>query len=125
MAGPRPDCLRLPRSRRLQKSREFSRIKAGGARLVCGCLIANWQPAGPGFLSRIGIVTSKRIGNAVIRSRARRLLREAFRLHQCELNQAVELILIARASIKGKPRSEVERDFLRAMRQARLLKEVA
>ena len=125
MAGPSPDCLRLPRSRRLQQAREFSRIKSSGARMVCGCLIANWQPAGSGSFSRIGIITSKRIGNAVVRSRARRLLREAFRLHQGDLNQSVELILIARASIKGKARSEVERDFLRAMRQARLLKEAA
>lgn len=124
MAGPRPDCLRLPRSRRLQQGREFSRIKAGGARLVCGCLIANWQPIGSGSFSRVGVITSKRIGNAVIRSRARRLLREAFRLHQGDLNQTVELILIARASIKGKHRGEVERDFLRVMRQARLLKEL-
>ena len=59
----------------------------------------------------------------MVRSRARRLLRESFRLHQNQLTQPVDLILVARASIVGKSFGSVETDFLTALRQARLLKE--
>jgi ribonuclease P protein component len=89
--------------------------------LVCGCLIANWQ-AVPAAASRLGVVTGARIGGAVVRSRARRLLRESFRLHQHELARPVDLVLVARPSIAGKGLAQVERDFLAALRKTGLLK---
>jgi ribonuclease P protein component len=75
--------------------------------------------------SRVGVVVSSKVGGAVVRSRARRLLRESFRLHQCELTQPVDLVLVARASIDGKKFSEVEQDFLNTLRKAGLLKPTA
>jgi ribonuclease P protein component len=58
----------------------------------------------------------------VARSRARRLLRESFRLHQHELARPIDLVLVARPSIAGKRFAEVERDFLTTLRKAGLLK---
>jgi ribonuclease P protein component len=63
------------------------------------------------------------MGNAVKRARARRLLREAFRLHQMRLTQPVDLVLVARASIVGKAFAEVESDYLTGLKRARLLVE--
>jgi ribonuclease P protein component len=61
------------------------------------------------------------VGGAVARNRARRLMREAFRRHQLELAQPVDLVLVARPSIAGKGFAEVERDFLITLRKAKLL----
>jgi ribonuclease P protein component len=113
--------LRLARSRRLKHQGDFAKARSQGQRWVSGCLIANVRPRAEGGISRVGVVTSKKIGNAVQRSRARRLLRETFRLHQHELEGAVDVVLVARLSIGKKKFTEVERDFLRALRQARLL----
>jgi ribonuclease P protein component len=66
-------------------------------------------------------VTSSRIGNAVVRNRARRLLREVFRLHQHDLARPVDLVLIARPSIAGKNFSDVEQDFLATLRKTGLM----
>jgi len=112
--------LPFPRSSRLKLRGDFVRAKTGGRRLVCGCLIANVLPRLPGQSSRLGVVTSRKIGRAVVRSRARRLMRESFRLHQRDLTQPVDLVLVARPSIAGKKLAEVEGDLMRVLRLARL-----
>ena len=106
---------------RLKQRRDFTELKQQGQRLAAGCLIANWKTAPAGSGSRLGVITSRKLGSAVTRSRARRLLREAFRLHQHDLRQPVTMVLVARSSILGKPRADVERDFLSALRRAKLL----
>ena len=120
MSGDSPAVLGFPRSRRLKQQGEFARARAQGQRVICGCLIANVLPR-PGLpAARLGVVTGKSVGNAVARNRARRLMRESFRLHQHELAGPVDLVLVARPSIAGKKLAEVERDFLRVLRQARI-----
>jgi|YelNatPaOPRAMG01_1025707.scaffolds.fasta_scaffold00801_23 ribonuclease P protein component len=115
--------LRLPPSRRLKAHRDYDRVKAQGRRLTEGCLILNWLPLPGGGPSRVGVVVSRKLGKAVVRSRARRLLRECFRLHQLDLAQPAEVVLVARQAIVGKSLREVESDFLKALRKAGLLRQ--
>ncbi len=122
MAAVSP-ALGLPRARRIKQARDFARAKLQGRRVVSGCLVANWLALPAGAASRVGVITGRKLGGAVVRTRARRLLREAFRLHQLQLRQPLDLVLVARASIVGKAFSHVEKDFLAALRQARLLNE--
>jgi ribonuclease P protein component len=117
-----PNRLRLGRASRLAQSRDFARVRQAGERLAQGCLIANWHRLPAGAPPKLGVVTSKKIGGAVARNRARRLLRESFRLHQHELAQPVELVLVARNSIAGKHFAGVEKDFLAALKRAGLMK---
>jgi ribonuclease P protein component len=113
--------LRLPRERRVTRGRDFLRARAEGRRLAVGCLALNWVEASSGA-TRLGVITSRRIGGAVIRTRARRLLREAFRRHQHRIARAVDVVLVARQSIVGLPFSGVESDFLTALKRADLLR---
>ena len=117
-----PKRLRLGRPSRLAQSRDFARVRQQGERLVLGCLIANWNKLPDGSAPKLGVVTGKKIGGAVQRSRARRLLRESFRLHQYDLAQPVEIVLVARNSIAGKTYAEVEKDYLAALKCAGLSK---
>jgi ribonuclease P protein component len=112
----------LGRDLRLEQNRDFARVRQQGERLALGCLIANWHRLPDGAAPKLGVVTSRKIGGAVERSRARRLLRESFRQHQHELSQPVELVLVARNSIAGRSFAEVEKDFLATLRRANLLK---
>ncbi len=107
----------------IKQGRDFLKARQEGQRSVTGCLIANWRQLPAGTTSRLGVVTSSKIGNAVARSRARRLLRETFRAHQHDLAQPVDLVLVARKSIGGKGFADVEKDFLVTLRRANLLKE--
>ena len=117
--------LSFGREKRVQQSAEFARIKAEGRRLAKGSLLGNWiEEAGrEGQPLRLGVVTPKSVGSAMERSRARRLMREAFRLNQEKLKRPLTLVLVARQSIVGNGLAEVERDFLNLMRAARLLAE--
>jgi ribonuclease P protein component len=106
---------------RLQRTREFAQVRQEGRRVSKGCLIANWAALPPGTGPRLGVIASRAVGGAVARNRARRLLRETFRLHQHELRAPVALVLIARPSLAGRSLAAVERDFLAALREGRLL----
>ena len=116
-----PPRLTFGRAMRIKQGRDFSRVRQEGERLVLGCLIANWRKLPADSTYRLGVVTSGKIGNAVVRNRARRLLREAFRRHQHDFTQPVDLVLVARASIVGKGFADVEKDFLTILRKAGLL----
>ena len=122
MSAQTPKPLRLTRASRVTQNRDFVRIRQQGERLAQGCLVANWNKLPEGAAPKLGVVTSRKIGGAVQRTRARRLLRESFRLHQHEFAQPIELILVARNSIAGKRFADVERDFLATLRRAGLLK---
>ncbi len=90
---------------------------------MLGCLIFNWLESAPGQATRVGIITTRRLGGSVVRSRARRLLREAFRLNRHTLSRAVDVVLIARNSIVEKDFAGVESDLRAAAKRARLLNE--
>ena len=121
MSAGTPARLGLGRGSRLKLGRDFARVKQSGRRLVNGCLIANWLTLTEESASRVGVVVSKKVGGAVVRNRAKRLLRETFRVHQHEFKQPLDLVLVARASIAGREFMEVEKDFLIVMRRAGLL----
>jgi len=123
MAAELPERLRLGRKARIKQGRDFSRIRLEGQRLASGCVAVNWQRLSPGAQTRLGVIVGGKIGNAVARSRVRRLLRETFRVHQHDLAGPVDLVLVARSSIVRKKFPDVENDIVTALRKAGLLKE--
>lgn len=122
MSAALPARRGLGRRSRIKQGRDFMRVRQAGERAVKGCLIANWLRLPVDSSSRLGVVVSKKVGNSVVRSRVKRLLRESYRLHQHELTQPLDLVLVARPSIAEKDFVSVERDLMTTLRQAGLLK---
>jgi ribonuclease P protein component len=123
MAADPPRQRRLfGRRMRLKQSREFARVRQSGRRLACGCFIANWRVLPPGSAIRLGVITAGKLGNAVVRARARRLLREVFRLHQHDFARPVELVLVAQKPMVGHGLPMVDAAFMAMMRKTGLLK---
>lgn len=122
MPGQPPLRRRFGRRMRLKQGRDFARVRRLGRRQACGCFIANWQVLPPGSATHLGVITARAIGNAVARARARRLLREVFRLHQHDLAQPVDFVLVAQRSIAGQKLATVEEAFMALLHRSGLMK---
>lgn len=71
---------------------------------------------------KIGMAVGKRIGNAVIRNRVKRFMRETYRTHQGELSQPAYIIWVARQRLASADLPTFERVFNRLAAKAGLLK---
>ncbi|MGD9782869.1 MAG: ribonuclease P protein component [Kiritimatiellia bacterium] len=77
--------------------------------------------AAPDASLRLGVVASKKVGNAPERARAKRRLREAFRRHRAQFTACTDdVVLVARRSILAAPWPELVAELLRLAAQAGL-----
>ena len=71
--------------------------------------------------NRFGIVTSKKVGNAVLRNQAKRRLRAIVQTHLPQLTTGFDLVIVARFNIKEAIFAALEKDFLNAVKKAKLI----
>lgn len=72
---------------------------------------------------RVGITTSKKVGNAVQRNRSRRVIREAFRALAPRVHPGFDLVLVARGKTPYVKSTDVRRQLERQLQAAGLLRE--
>jgi ribonuclease P protein component len=104
----------LPKGSKRLRKKEFEEAYSSGLKLHGRLFIAYIRMRRGGKL-RLGVVASRRVGGAVERNRAKRLLREVFRKNKPEKSVSADVILIARSSIKGAKYSEVEKDYIQGV----------
>ncbi len=116
-----PPDRRLPRSARMTVSADFRAVFDSGPGCPARTLVL-WFKKKEGVDLRLGVVASKRtLRRAVDRSRAKRLLREAFRLNRARFQGGGDVILLARRNIRSARCPDVERDLLHVARKSGLM----
>ena len=107
----------LRKEHRLARSSEFRSVMSFGSRGVSQYLVAFGSAAAvTGSPSRVGVVASRKVGGAVTRSRAKRLLRELYR--RTPRRPAGDIVLVARRGIGAASWSDLERAYQSAIRMA-------
>lgn len=106
---------------RLRRAWEFQRLRETGRRLARHGLVLNWHPRENASYSRLGVVTGRKLGAAVERSRVRRHLREAFRRLQPFIHPPSDIVIVARPSLRNLPGKTIQSRVERVLREAGLL----
>jgi len=107
------------RANRVRKRAEFLDIQSGGVRVNGDCLVfvVKRRPAGSPL--RLGITASRKIGNSVQRSRARRLIREGFRAVFSELPDGLDIVVIVRRPLGERKMQALLEEWQRALPRIR------
>lgn len=126
----------LPGSQRLRRQCDFQQVRSYGLRVHSGAFVLQYAPSGSQSIGTpvLGIIASRRVGNAVKRNRGKRLFREIFRSQAGTLSGGCSLsagryVIILRASYDQYDYSSLENQFIQACvavtRQARVFQSPA
>ena len=105
------------KTQRVRRRGEFTRVFEANSR-VSSRFFTLLLAAGPAPGIRLGIVASRKLGDAVHRNRAKRLIREVFRLMDKPSDASVDLVVIPRRELFDAPFSDIDRDFRALWRRA-------
>lgn len=111
----------MHRKLRLRNRQDFNRIYRGGRSFANGQFVVYWsrQPKVEQF--RLGVSVSKKLGNAVVRNRMRRVMKEIVRLNAGKIAPHADFILIARKPAVEMKTKDLERSIMHVLRKAGLL----
>lgn len=105
-----------PAPQRLQRRAEFLRVAGAGRKAAQPGLVLQVRPRDDTGPARLGFTVTRKVGNAVVRNRARRRLKEAARQVLREQTLAgVDLVLIGREATGTRPFPALVEDLRRAL----------
>lgn len=102
------------------RNNDFRRIYARGKSYVTPLVVVYVLKNRTGNV-RVGITTSKKIGNAVLRSRSRRVIREAYRSLSPRVKTGYDLVFVARGRTPHAKSTAVGRHMEKQLEAAGLL----
>lgn len=107
---------RPSREHRVRKRAEYLAIQSRGARVTGDCLVFILARRAEGNeATRLGVTASRKIGGAVQRNRAKRLIREAFRAVIDELPSGLDIVVIVRRPLGERKLVDVLSEWRRAL----------
>lgn len=108
---------------RLARSAEFSRVREQGRPFHGRTMLLGVLEAGPVGAARTGIVTSRRIGTAVVRNRVRRRLREIVRHARAAIRDGLWLVLVAKPPAARATFAMLREEWTQLARRGGILRE--
>ena len=100
----------------LKLNKDFKRLYYRGKCIPCHNVVVYAQK-NKLEKTRVGLTCGKSVGGAVQRNRAKRLMREAFRVLAPRLNGSYDIVIVARSRIVEKKCGEVLRDIKYAFKK--------
>jgi ribonuclease P protein component len=107
----------LPRERRVRSRADFQRAYAEGTKVVTRLFVLFARKNG-GEISRLGVTATRKTGNAVVRNRARRLVKEAFRGCRAQLPEGLDLVVVVRPPLLAAAPEQIAAALIEASARA-------
>ncbi|MBW4090161.1 MAG: ribonuclease P protein component [Proteobacteria bacterium] len=115
-----------PKHPHLQRRAEFLRVAGRGRKLATPGLVLQVLRREDADPARLGFTVTKKVGNAVVRNRTRRRLKEAARLVLAEQPvRGADLVLIGRDRTRARPFAILQDDLRQALIRAGVTPEPA
>ncbi len=112
----------MPPPQRLKRRADFLRLAASGRKAPTPGVVLQAAARGDNGPARVGFTVTRKVGNAVIRNRTRRRLKEVARLLLREQPlSGVDLVLIGRDKTRDRPFEALREDLRRALARVGLL----
>lgn len=115
----------LSRHEKVKSKKDFQKIFNSGKRysnsLISIVFKHNQEASGKDLVRRVGIIASRKAGNAVQRNRLKRLIRETFRIGKKDFKGAVDLVVILKPAAKDATRDAFLTGFLDLCKKAHLI----
>lgn len=107
----------VPTPKRLRKRNDFQTVRSLGQRVFCKSFVCQYYrfPQEQSVARRrLGVIASRRVGNAVKRNRGKRIIRELFRIHESRLPQNCDVVIILRSCYSLYSFADMESHYLKA-----------
>jgi ribonuclease P protein component len=114
--------MRLPARLRLKQSGDFAQLRTEGRTFGGRALVLSARRIDGLSDFGFGLITSKKVGIAVVRNQTRRRLREIIRKHLPEIAPGWHWVVIARWKAPQLTQAELEKDWLHLARRAGILR---
>ncbi|MBE6890419.1 MAG: ribonuclease P protein component [Ruminococcaceae bacterium] len=105
----------------ITENKIFTRLYGKGRTAVSGSAVVYYRQNNL-HKNRLGLTSTKKIGCAVKRNRARRVIREAYRLLEDRLKVGYDIVIVARTKATSVTMFAVKSDLERAFRTAGLIR---
>lgn len=102
--------MKLKNTQPIKLNRDFRRLYAKG-KSVAGGFVVVYARRTSRNINRVGFTVSKSLGNAVVRNRTKRLMRESYRLMEDKLDTGYDMIIVARNRAAGKTYEQISKDL--------------
>lgn len=107
----------LTRRERLRRRPEFLRVQQQGVR-TRGRYITLFMLPNNLETTRLGIVATRRLGDAACRNRSKRIVREIYRLNKSQYDgPAVDIVVMPRPGFSDMPFDTLQADYLSTLRR--------
>lgn len=107
----------LPKAARLLKTADYRKVYQEGRKFAGPLFAAFYRPGGPGGTTRIGFTTPRALGNAVVRNRIRRRVREAVRMELAAVAPGWDVVFNPRRVVLGAGFERLRAEVVRLFRQ--------
>lgn len=110
-------CHTFPKAVRVRRRAEFLAIQRDGRRRHTSHFVTI-TAEGRSEGARLGVTVSSRVGNAVVRNRLKRIVREAFRQRRSDIGARADVVIIAKPGAERLSGGAASAEVVRALELA-------